>query len=373
MSGYKKEYSLWFVDTSYDEDLIYEHFPKLLGRAKLAISNADYRAFLIGLFYVYTGGPSLTVLTRGLNVLLGVPTAIGAEEVLDIQFYLASSKYVVITDTSSYVLPAGISPSVSVGQVLTPGQELAKYLEIMDFTSHGYWWRNNLVEIPKEIMPFTPTGFSRVVTGALNTYTDYSSSDNLNLVAINDGGSENGQYQVADYADWLMTNYLKNNTFLVKVYVTAEEFKSVQKFESIYDFIKEIKPSSSFPVYSFNTPNTRALSAVISTTSAGKVSTQVTLGSIGSTISSVSVGSLSPGLLLAGRIATGSVGAMGKSVVISLAGITSVCSPGVCAIGSALTSNSSTGDVGTVIYSTASDVYQVNTQTSVGSVTPSIV
>ena len=235
------QYALWFVDVRYELDVIYSQYPILLGQKKPALYSVDYRNYLLGLYYIYTSGPSLTTLEKGINMALGIPLALDNETVLDIRTYLNTGQYIVLTDLNSYIIPYGLSPIVSIGSPISIGDELAKWVEIQDYISNGAWWRTYNITIPAEIMEIPPVGYDRLVVG---------------------GG---------DYGDWLMTTFFKNNTFLIKVNITGATFNSIQKFGSIFDLVTNLKPKHTFPIYHYAGSYTVDLTPASSTTSLGTI------------------------------------------------------------------------------------------------------
>jgi hypothetical protein len=66
------DFALWFVDTEVDEKLVYESFAKLIAIDE-ETSSENFKNFIIGLFYLYTHGPNLSLVKRGLNMVLGIP------------------------------------------------------------------------------------------------------------------------------------------------------------------------------------------------------------------------------------------------------------------------------------------------------------
>ena len=282
------EYSLWFSDVRYDEDLIYENFPKLLGLPAVAASNEAYRGFLYGLFFIYTSGPTLSVMEKGINLILGVPLARDNEVVLEIRNYIGTNQVMIITDMNSYLLPLGLNSVVSIGQSISVGDELAKWVEIIDSESQPAWWNSYAIELPPSLLPFTPTGQTRQVTG--------------------DPGN---------YANWIMTNYLRKNIFLVKANVSATTFISVQQFESISTIISNLKPNHTVPVYYYN--SITPLVSVFTQGTVGRIGPDSSIGTTG--VSSFS-GVISPtaGLLMGSVTLTSATGSLLKGLQISLSG-----------------------------------------------------
>lgn len=218
------QYALWFVDVNVDEGLVAKYFGNLLG-VQAKSSTEAFANFVYGLYYVYTQGPTLTVLKRGLNLVLGIPLARMDETVIDIRMYLQTDQYLVLTDENQYVIPYGLPPSVSIGDRVKAGQELAEWIEVKDFSNDGEWWVN--LYIPTTIIPEPQSGYvSRYATP----------------------GSP---------VDYVMRNYLKTHTFLVRVNVTT--FKNLQTFSDLISVIKKSKPAYTQPIYVWAVGNDEVL------------------------------------------------------------------------------------------------------------------
>lgn len=216
--GYE-EIAMWAVDAQMDERAAYENYGKLIGQDPEE-STEKYKNFLYGLFYLYTHGPDLAMVRRGLNVALGIPLARDDETVLSIRKTTGGDQYLIVTDLNSYILPFGLVPTVAVGESISTGDELTTWVEVKDYLNDGDWWIN--LEIPKAILPYVPEG-------QIDSYAKPNS-----------------------YADYLMRHYLKNHTFLVKVNVTS--FKNIQSFQQLGDIIQRVKPTYTTPIYIWAVP-----------------------------------------------------------------------------------------------------------------------
>lgn len=218
--GVTEQYAMWFVDSKLDEDLLSKFYGNLIG---VTPENASTRFadFVYGLFYVYTHGPKLGTLSRGLNLALGIPVARQAEEVINIRTYLELDQFLVICDQNQYLIPYGLEPSVREGDLLEVGQPLAEWVEIKDYNSSGDWWIN--LHIPEKLIPEIPAG-------------------------------QKDRYATAgSHYDYLMRNFLKKHTFLVKVKV--ENFKNIQQFAQISDIIARAKPCYTQCIYIWTVNN----------------------------------------------------------------------------------------------------------------------
>lgn len=214
----QKQYALWAVDARIDKGLIYNTFAKLL-KIDPQSSSDNYKNLVYGMYYLYTNGPNIELLIRGLNLILGIPLARSSESVIDIRYYSDTNNYVVITDLNSYVIPYSLVPDVQVGDSLVTSQELSSWVEVKDYIKDGDWWLN--FKIPKKIMPDVPEGQTRYATAG-------------------------------SYADYLMKEYLSRHTFLVNI--KTVNFKNLQTFTEIASVLKEIKPTYTNPFYIWTVP-----------------------------------------------------------------------------------------------------------------------
>jgi hypothetical protein len=211
-----KEFALWFVDVVIDEELMYQYFGKLIGTPS-EISTEKYKNYIYGLYFLYTHGPNFTLFRKGLNLILGVPLARDVETVLEVQQHPGTDQYIIVTDSNSYLIPFGLTPSVQEGDVLEPTEELAQWIEIKDWVSDDEWWLN--FHIPEEVIPQIPPG-----------ETDRFARP---------GG----------YADYVMRNYLKKHTFFVNIGLSS--LGDLTLFEKVSDIINNSKPAYTFPIYVF--------------------------------------------------------------------------------------------------------------------------
>lgn len=209
-----QQFALWFVDAEIDERLISSQYGNLIGVTPENSTDAFYN-FIYGLYYVYINGPTLDLVRKGLNLVLGIPLARANETVLSIQQYLNTDQYIVITSQNQYLIPFGIAPSVNVGDNIVVGQELAQWVVISDYLSDGDWWIN--LQIPESIIPQLPPG-------------------------------QKDRFATAgSHFDYLMRTYLKKHTFLVNVNVSS--FENLQSFAQLSDIIHKVKPSYTQPIY----------------------------------------------------------------------------------------------------------------------------
>lgn len=208
------QYAIWITDGVIDEQLMYKYYGSILG-INPEISNEQFSDFVYGLYYLYFNGPTLKVLEQGLNLVLGIPLPRSSSTVLDIRVKVDTDQYFIITDNEQYLLPSGILPSVQVGDVIGIGTTLGKWVELKDFISDGKWWIN--VSIPPDIIRRKP------------------SSQSFRFAV------EGSRF------DYLMTEYLFRNTFLIQINVGA--FNTNKYFQYIADIVSNVKPAGAQPIY----------------------------------------------------------------------------------------------------------------------------
>jgi hypothetical protein len=212
--GVGSSYALWFVDAAVDERLISKMYGNLIGIDPANSTDAFYN-LVYGLFYVYVNGPTLDLLIKGLNLVLGIPLARANETVLSIRQYLTTDQSIVITNENQYLIPYGLSPIVGVGDTLNVGDELAQWVQIQDYINNGEWWIN--LQIPSTVIPNLPAG-------------------------------QKDRYATeGSHFDYLMRTYLKTHTFLVNVNVA--QFQNIQSFTQLSDIINKAKPTYTQPIY----------------------------------------------------------------------------------------------------------------------------
>lgn len=214
-----KTYGLWFLDVKVENDVLCNEYARLLDISRPSFVGEAFKRFLYGTYYLYTQGPDLETIRKGLNLVLGIPIAKIDEKVIDIRNYGDSEDYLVITDNNSYHLPYGLLPKVEVGEELLAGQALTTWVEVKDYLSDGDWWLN--LYIPETLLPHVE--------------------------------EEGHRYAIpGSYAYNLMSEYLKNHTFLVNIKTT--NFRNLQSYADIADIINSVKPAYTLPIYIWTVP-----------------------------------------------------------------------------------------------------------------------
>lgn len=210
----ENEYAIWATDIVLDESLMYKQYGEVLNLNE-EISSEQFSNFVYGLYYLYLNGPTLQVMEQGLNLVLGIPLVRRRDVVIDIRYNIESDQYIVITETDSYLLPAGIPPIVNIDDVVDLEVSLAKWIELKDFISSGKWWHD--VSIPVSVVRPLP-----------GNQPDRFAREGTNY-------------------DYIMSNYLFKNTFLVRI--TVGGFKANKYFSYLSNILYNAKPAYTLPVY----------------------------------------------------------------------------------------------------------------------------
>lgn len=210
------QYSIWATDVEIDEQALYNYFGKLV-RISPQTSTEVYKQYIQGLFFLYTQGPTIELLTRGIHLALGIPLAREEEAVLLIRQDPQSGDYIVVTERNSYRLPYGILPDVEVGQVLAVGTELAKVATITDHTVADNWWIG--LRLPNVLFP----GNSGVIVATSGSFEDYA-----------------------------MRYYLKHHTFLVNI--TLSGALTTSSANEILRLVQDARPKYTLPINVWSVP-----------------------------------------------------------------------------------------------------------------------
>lgn len=212
------QFSVWASDVEIDEQLLWKYFGQFV-RVGPSTSTRLFKDYIQGLFFLYSNGPSLDLLARGLNLALGIPLARDNETVLRIIQDPETGNWSIITANNSYTIPYQIAPVVEEGDELVVGQEVSWVAQVQDYKSQDSWWIN--LAIPRELLKDIP---SNVPTTAIKGST----------------------------FDYLMRKFLKYHTFLVQIDINAD-FDSASMTEMIR-LVKDARPSYTFPVFVWRVP-----------------------------------------------------------------------------------------------------------------------
>lgn len=214
-----QRFALWATDCIVDPELIAKVYAPL-ARVGPENSSAVYKDFIRGLFFLYTNGPNIAYMGRGLSLALGIPLARTTEVVLLITQDAQTGQWLVVTDYNSYTLPYSIAPTVVEGDVLRLGDSLSNVVEIKDYLTDDEWWIN--LYIPANVLPPSRHG---------------------------PGG---GTAVPGSDIDYVMRNFLKSHTFLVKI--NWQPGYEINGFENLASMVKNVKPSYTLGVFAWSVP-----------------------------------------------------------------------------------------------------------------------
>lgn len=211
------QYAMWVSDAQLDEKWIYNHYGKLVTSTS-STSSAQYKSLVQGLYYLYSNGPHVDTLKKGLNLVMGVPLSRDAETVLQVSKLPSAEEWIVVTNSNAYKIPYGLKPDLRPGTKLAANDELVSWITVDDYRSKDKWWIN--LSMPRSIVENPPSG-----------------------VQIIKPGSD---------LDFLMSNYLKNHTFLVQINTTG--VRNQYLFQNIREVTEKAKPSYTHAVYVWAVP-----------------------------------------------------------------------------------------------------------------------
>lgn len=215
------QYALWVTDVEIDKGALWSYFGRFV-KVDPGTSTDLYRDYIRGVCYLYSNGPTVSLLKRGLNLAIGIPFSRAREEVLDVVVDPQTGNYNLVTDTNSYTIPYGIVPDYSAGDILEEGVELAEVASIKDYITDGEWWIN--VSIPKKILPSYSVGEPSIATPGSKT-------------------------------EYYMKSFLKTHTFLVNIKLVASF--STESMTQVINLIDDAKPTYTLPVYVWQVPLTQ--------------------------------------------------------------------------------------------------------------------
>lgn len=208
------QFALWLSDACVDDDMVYRQFGSTVGMEKER-SIGNYRAFIEGLFYLFSQGPIIDYTVAGVNLALGIPTARATEKVLAVLQDPMTGYWRILTSRYYYEIPYGFFPDIAVGDELIEGQQLTSWVELRDYVKDGRWWYNTY--IPKEL------------TGGVLLDPVTPNSD----------------------PDHLMQQYLRFNTFMV---LFKQAGITLDGYYTVSEIIFRARPSHTYPVFVWSAP-----------------------------------------------------------------------------------------------------------------------
>lgn len=207
------QYAIWMCDVEINERWLQEGFGRLVGfKEEDAIFN--YKSFLEGVYFLYTNGPNVSFIERGVNLAMGMPYARATEEVLEVYQDEVTSNWVVFTSSQSYEVPYSFQPNIKSGDILVENQVLTTWVEVIDHTTSGAWWYQ--IYLPKEVLAkgTDPVALGKAIQGSP--------------------------------ADRMMNDFLKHHMFEVLI---TQPSSDITAFNTARDLVLRAKPEYTFPVF----------------------------------------------------------------------------------------------------------------------------
>lgn len=143
------QYAVWMSDVVVNEKWIDNSFGRLV---KFTEDDAifNYKSFLEGVYFLYTNGPNIANIERGVNLAMGMPYARETEVILDIARDEISGNWIVLTSNHSYEIPYSYRPDLSVGDTIRENDVLSTWVDIKDYSTSGAWWYQ--IYLPQEVL-----------------------------------------------------------------------------------------------------------------------------------------------------------------------------------------------------------------------------
>lgn len=267
------EVALWAPNAGVDRRTLANNFGALIGRQ--APSTEAYRAFLTGIFKLYTLGPVLERIESALNVVLNLPVVRDDGEVfVNIDTTDPSVDYVQTQrDTGGqlarYRFPKNtpFRPDLVPGLVLNSFEPLTTVVAVTDYIQTPDWWHGQT--IPETLFAAAEgqrlDASRRIATSAYVPHV-IGPDDGACIgdVGLYIGADERGQAFTNGalplrrrLAFVLMDRYLKYHTFSVKFDALAVSAQQGTAFaQSLQDLNELVLAARPAHTYGFTTPNT---------------------------------------------------------------------------------------------------------------------
>ena len=265
--------AMWAPDARVDRRTLANNFGSLIGRS--LPSSEAYRAFLSGIFQLYTLGPVLERIESALNVVLGYPVVRDDGEtflsidVSDPKFDRVLTSRPPAGLVTTYTFPKGtpFRTDLVEGLVLESFAPLTTVVSVVDWVQSPGWWHGAV--IPEQLFDaidgYRPA-ISRRTASSFYVENVIGASDGpvigdpgLIIGADEDGFIPPSGHPVFRHrlAFVLMDRYLKYHTFSIKF--NAIELAAAvgdalpQSLKDLNELVLTARPSHTFP---FTTPET---------------------------------------------------------------------------------------------------------------------
>ena len=218
-----EELALWFVNTKFDEQYLYNNYGRMLDIPPQPSSDT-YKAFLQANLFMFTFGPNISVLQSGINIAIGLPLAQYNDETV-INTYTASNEYVVITNMTAYSVPSSTGLTVPVGTTFQQGDPIfSSAIGIFDYLIKDKWWIG--YAIPSQLSNNAPPTIA----------------------------------QEGNWVDQVMENYLKYHTFLITF--SSGNVSNVQNILELSNLAVNAIPSYTYAFVFLSVPTTEVFNPI---------------------------------------------------------------------------------------------------------------
>lgn len=158
--------ALWFSNATLDEKLIADNYGDLLSISPQSSTDAFYN-YVYGMYHLRAKGPTLSEISTGFNLSIGIPSARNTETVLDVRRMADTGNHLVITDQNSYEVPYGLPAKYAAGEVIPQGRSVADWVEIADYKSNKSAWMG--LRLPSRLIPGVTPAQSVLLPGLLQS------------------------------------------------------------------------------------------------------------------------------------------------------------------------------------------------------------
>lgn len=206
----------WVPTAEVDTNRIWQRYGHFIG--KWNYSSQAYKNFVRGMFHTRMFGPIVNRIETGLQLVAGLPVADGYGNEIVLSVTRHDDRWIVKTNLQDHIIMPGVNVRVGPGDILKPFQAITDTVQVVDYLTEPGWWKGNISQLP------------------------------ANLGSTVD-------------VDKAFEQYLKYNTFLVKINITPYlrdisglSRTSIFDTKSLVEFLMEFKPSYTyvFPLFALH-------------------------------------------------------------------------------------------------------------------------
>lgn len=251
-----REVAVWVFNAKEDKEFLWKYYGTYFN-IKLD-SSENYRDFLKAALAIFTVGPKLNILVGLLTALFGLPVIKEEEET--VQEIITDDTTYVITDKHVYRVPVELNPVIVVGATLPIFTSLTNTVTILDNITTPNWWRNyKFLPLPVQILnkDFNSslvvynknTNVTIAYDGTFTFDTQTAVFDDIPLMW--DMGINYGDSSVTlNFLDFIFTNIIKNNLFLLSVKTADISLDRITK--EAFQLFNEALPANIYMLALFN-------------------------------------------------------------------------------------------------------------------------